>query len=203
MTLGQRIKEARLEKQMTQQELVGEFITRNMLSKIENDSATPSVRTLEYLADRLGLSPGEFLSDSIQADSEGLDALEKLLEEDPKEFTRRLPEEKRRVRESEQRLRLLEAESCLLRGELAQAQELLELDEPEAPSLRFRHLMLRGSHALASGNLEKSRLLLSQAERVAPPRADMAKLYRQLEKCCQLLGDYENAYLYATLQRGA
>lgn len=63
MTLGQKIKEARLSRGMTQRELVGDYITRNMLSKIENDSATPSVRTLEYLAGVLGLPTSYFLSD--------------------------------------------------------------------------------------------------------------------------------------------
>ncbi len=61
MTLGQKIKDARLARGMTQKELVGDFITRNMLSKIENDSATPSVRTLERLAGALGLPTGYFL----------------------------------------------------------------------------------------------------------------------------------------------
>ncbi len=64
MTLGQKIKEARLERNMTQKEVVGDYITRNMLSKIENDSATPSVKTLEYLASALGLPAGYFMSDS-------------------------------------------------------------------------------------------------------------------------------------------
>ncbi len=63
MTLGQKIRAARIERQMTQKQLVGDQITRNMLSKIENDSATPSVRTLEYLAGRLGLNAGYFLSE--------------------------------------------------------------------------------------------------------------------------------------------
>lgn len=48
--LGKRIKEARIAKKMTQSEVVGDFITRNMLSQIENGTATPSVKTLEYLA---------------------------------------------------------------------------------------------------------------------------------------------------------
>ena len=48
--LGKRIKEARLAKKMTQTEVVGSFITRNMLSQIESGSATPSLKTLEYLA---------------------------------------------------------------------------------------------------------------------------------------------------------
>ena len=37
--LGKRIKEARLAKKMTQSELVGTFITRNMLSRIESGNA--------------------------------------------------------------------------------------------------------------------------------------------------------------------
>lgn len=45
--LGKRIKEARLAKKMTQSELVGTFITRNMLSRIESGNACPSVKTLE------------------------------------------------------------------------------------------------------------------------------------------------------------
>ncbi len=55
MTLGEKIKTARIQQGMTQKELVGDYITRNMLSKIEHDSATPSVKTLEYLAEALGL----------------------------------------------------------------------------------------------------------------------------------------------------
>lgn len=64
MTLGQKIKEARIQQGITQKALVGNAITRNMLSKIENDSAAPSVRTLEYLAGALNLPTGYFLSDA-------------------------------------------------------------------------------------------------------------------------------------------
>ena len=56
-TLGKRIKEARLAKKMTQSEVVGDFITRNMLSQIESGSATPSVKTLEYLCKVLEIDP--------------------------------------------------------------------------------------------------------------------------------------------------
>ena len=48
--LGRRLKAARLAKKMTQSEVVGNFITRNMLSQIESGTATPSMKTLEYLA---------------------------------------------------------------------------------------------------------------------------------------------------------
>ncbi len=48
--LGKKIRALRLQKKMTQKEVVGDFITRNMLSQIESGAATPSMRTLEYLA---------------------------------------------------------------------------------------------------------------------------------------------------------
>ena len=50
MTLGQKLKQTRLARGMTQSQVVGGRITRNMLSQIENDLASPSVGTLEYLA---------------------------------------------------------------------------------------------------------------------------------------------------------
>jgi transcriptional regulator with XRE-family HTH domain len=53
--LGKKLKEARLTKKMTQSDVVGTFITRNMLSQIESGAASPSLRTLEYLANKLEL----------------------------------------------------------------------------------------------------------------------------------------------------
>lgn len=53
--LGKRIREARLFRKMTQSELAGDAITRNMLSLIESGTASPSVKTLQYLAERLGV----------------------------------------------------------------------------------------------------------------------------------------------------
>ena len=78
MTLGQKIRQARIERGLTQKQLVGEHITRNMLSKIENDSATPSVRTLEYLASRLGVSPGYFMNDLAYSDGSSPDGLDEM-----------------------------------------------------------------------------------------------------------------------------
>lgn len=59
--LGIRIKEARLAKKMTQSDVVGDFITRNMLSQIESGNAVPSIKTLNYLAGVLEISPSELL----------------------------------------------------------------------------------------------------------------------------------------------
>ena len=61
--LGRRIKEIRLAKKMTQSEVVGNYITRNMLSQIESGLATPSMRTLEYIAYALDVSLSTLLLD--------------------------------------------------------------------------------------------------------------------------------------------
>ena len=61
MTLGNKIKSLRKSMKMTQKELAGDFITRNMLSRIENDSATPSMKTMEYLAMKLDKPIGYFV----------------------------------------------------------------------------------------------------------------------------------------------
>ena len=63
MELGQKIKEARLQAGLSQRQLCGEEITRNMLSQIENGSARPSMTTLRYLASRLGVSVSYFLEE--------------------------------------------------------------------------------------------------------------------------------------------
>ncbi len=69
MNIGEKIKRLRGEKFMTQAELAGDKITRNMLSLIEKGTASPSVQTLVYLAERLKVSPGYLLADS---EEEGL-----------------------------------------------------------------------------------------------------------------------------------
>ena len=63
MNIGKKIKELRTEKLMTQSELAGAEITRNMLSRIENEAALPSLGTVLYLADRLGVPAGYLLSE--------------------------------------------------------------------------------------------------------------------------------------------
>ena len=63
MTLGQKLKQTRLARGMTQSQVVGDRITRNMLSQIENDLASPSVGTLEYLASVLNVRLSWLLAD--------------------------------------------------------------------------------------------------------------------------------------------
>ena len=62
MTLGEKIKTARIERKMTQADLASGAITRNMLSAIESDKATPSIATLAHIADSLDLPVSYLLS---------------------------------------------------------------------------------------------------------------------------------------------
>lgn len=78
MELGKKLRQARLEAGLSQRQLCGDEITRNMLSLIENGSAKPSMKSLQYLAGRLGktvsyfleetavLSPNQALMDSLR-----------------------------------------------------------------------------------------------------------------------------------------
>lgn len=70
ITLGQKIRQARKSKGLTQQEVVGDFITRNMLSKIENDVANPSIKTVEYLAKRLNKPVSYLLENLVSSNME-------------------------------------------------------------------------------------------------------------------------------------
>lgn len=63
MDLGEKLRQARLEAGLSQRQLCGEQITRNMLSQIESGKAKPSVETLTFLAQQLGKPVGYFLQD--------------------------------------------------------------------------------------------------------------------------------------------
>lgn len=61
--LGNKIKTLRKALGMTQSELAGNRLTKGMLSQIENSKATPSMSTLEYLAQQLGCEPSDLLNE--------------------------------------------------------------------------------------------------------------------------------------------
>ena len=63
MIIGQKIKNLRIAKMLTQQELAGDSITRNMLSRIENGFAQPSLQTLMYISEKLGVPAGYLLAE--------------------------------------------------------------------------------------------------------------------------------------------
>lgn len=67
MELGEKLKKARLEAGLSQRELCGDRITRNMLSQIENGSARPSMDTLAFLAAGTGKPISYFLEEDAVA----------------------------------------------------------------------------------------------------------------------------------------
>ena len=67
MTLGEKILQARQASGLSQRQLCGEMITRNMLSQIEHGTASPSMDTLRYLAARLGKPVSYFLEEEDAA----------------------------------------------------------------------------------------------------------------------------------------
>lgn len=62
-SLGERIKHLRKELKMTQTDLAGGEMTKSMLSQIENNLATPSMKNMQYIAGRLGRHISYFLED--------------------------------------------------------------------------------------------------------------------------------------------
>ncbi|MGE7674774.1 helix-turn-helix domain-containing protein [Lysinibacillus sp. NPDC094403] len=60
-SLGTRIRKLRKERKLTLEELAGDRLTKGMLSQIENDKAKPSMESLEYIAERLGVKASELL----------------------------------------------------------------------------------------------------------------------------------------------
>lgn len=127
MTMGQRILQARLEAGLSQRELAGEEITRNMLSSLEHDTANPSVATLRYLSRRLGKPVSFFFGED--GPSAGVAAFES--------------GDYRRCRElltpAEARwlgpiALVREAEQAVAEGRIPYARQLLgELGEPDSP----------------------------------------------------------------------
>lgn len=63
MELGEKLLQARQEAGLSQRQLCGDVITRNMLSQIEHGTARPSMATLQYLASRLGKPISWFLEE--------------------------------------------------------------------------------------------------------------------------------------------
>jgi transcriptional regulator with XRE-family HTH domain len=78
--MSKRLKELRIARGLTQSEVAGDSISRNMLSLIENGQARPSVDTLLYLAAKLEVPAGYFFSADEKEDAyyEKLEAITKL-----------------------------------------------------------------------------------------------------------------------------
>ncbi|MGE7926330.1 helix-turn-helix domain-containing protein [Lysinibacillus xylanilyticus] len=60
-SLGTRIRKLRKDRKLTLEALAGDRLTKGMLSQIENDKAKPSMESLDYIAERLGVKASELL----------------------------------------------------------------------------------------------------------------------------------------------
>lgn len=159
MALGEKLRQARLEAGLSQQTLCNGEITRNMLSRIENGAACPSMRTLQYLASRLGKSMSYFLEEgaATSPNQEVMESARRLY--DAREYDRaalvlegyRAPDP---VYDREKALlyvlvRLAMAEQAIARGKDRLARELLESTEVSSPycaeALNRQRLLLLGS----------------------------------------------------------
>lgn len=260
MKLGEKIRQARLEAGLTQRQLCGEKITRNMLSQIENGSAQPSMDTLRYLSGKLGRGMGFFLDDDTQEnlmsrawaaydsgdDSTVLNMLEQFAESESQENREYL------LLKNLSLLRLARASASqgretYTRKLLAQAQML---ESPWLPELKLRRLSIQAElgmpvelaelpdlddqlylyayAAMRSGQPERAadfldaagdrgnsrwRLLRARTLMAQGEYASAIKLLQLeekkkpeeaiplLEQCFRELGDFQQAYHYACLQR--
>ena len=70
MELGEKLRQARLSAGLSQRQLCGTEITRNMLSQIESGKARPSMTTLQYLANQLDKPVSFFLEEGDRSPSD-------------------------------------------------------------------------------------------------------------------------------------
>ena len=136
MELGAKIKQARLDAGLSQRQLCGDTITRNMLSLIESGRAKPSMDTLQYLAGQLGKPMGYFLEEQAALpESQELKQLRLALAQ---QCISILDDASRK----DESWYLLRGQIALSMGEYARAAELLKQAERVYPKLCLAALEL-------------------------------------------------------------
>ena len=163
MTLGEKLKQARLEAGLSQRQLCGNHMTRNMLSQLENGSARPSMATLEYLARQLGKPISWFLEEASLSNPALEEARAALAKGDLSGLRRSLDDAREMTEES----RLLEFLWHLQAGETAYRQQRL----PYARELLGKALEMEGLYITAPLRY-RCRVLLTLAGDTAPLEAD-------------------------------
>lgn len=181
MELGEKLRQARLEAGLSQRQLCGEVITRNMLSQIESGKARPSMATLQYLASQLGKTAGYFLEENVAASVNA----EKMAEA-------------RRAYAAKDHSAVLQI--------LKEYQQPDPLFEQEHAYLMALCTIAIGKERLEGGNPLEAVPLLEQVDRSSIYyREDMERQRRQLllrgyeslEQYYKEREDYQQAYLYA------
>lgn len=222
MELGEKIRKARLEAGLSQRQLGGEEITRNMLSLIEHGTAKPSMKTLRFLAQQLGKPLSYFLedgaedprsltqsADTLRQAAEALTAgkaiyagqlLEQvssplLLREKLLLFARIPGADLKKITDSLPSLDeelLLRAEAALITEDLSRCRIFLEACEDREAP---RWLFLMGRLYMAQEDWAKASACLKLVEQTYPEAIPL------LETCFRELGDFQQAYEYARKQK--
>lgn len=223
MELGEKIRKARLEANLSQRQLCGDEITRNMLSLIEHGTAKPSMKTLRYLAQQLGKPISYFLEDgaedpgSLTQSAEALRQAAEALEEGKFIYSAQLLEQVSSPLLCQEKLLLLSRipgtdltavckelpsldDELLLRSEAAliskdhqRCQRLLEACENREAP---RWLFLMGRLHMGQSHWTEAATCLEKAEAAYPEAIPL------LEVCFRELGDFRRAYEYACKQKG-
>ncbi len=178
MELGQRLRQARQEKGISQRQLCGDTITRNMLSLIENGAAIPSLDTLLFLARQLD-KPVSYFLDEQTLTSPNQSVMEKarsfLAEGKPDAVLEALADYRRPDATFDYEAALLEALACILLAEEAISRE----KRPYARELLERAAAAGQRTPYYTQELERRRLLiLAQLVPMVLPADDRELLLR-------------------------
>ncbi len=205
MELGQRLKQTRLEAGLSQRQLCGDQLTRNMLSLIENGAAHPSMDTLLYLAGRLGKPVSFFLEEeSVSPNQHRIAAARAAFSQgDPGAAMEILSAYEGPDPVFDAERHLLES-FCLLSCVGSQPNAPLSAQIAAAAQqtpyfskdLQWRWLLLQGDAAMDAGDPQTALHWYTLAQKQAPEQT-----WFRLEKCHEQLQDYKMAYHYACLQR--
>lgn len=175
MTLGEKLRQVRVERGLSQAQVAGTQITRNMLSQIEHDQASPSVKTLLYLAETLDISAGWLLEE----DGSGrLDEQARLL------FQKRDYASSLELLLSQQRLSE-EARLILFRSALRYGRQLLDDGKiEEAEKTMKAVLLIDGSYISDWDGLKARGILCECAMRQGHDSAEAFAQYLALYESC-------------------
>ena len=193
MDLGQKIRQARLEAGLSQRQLCGDTITRNMLSQIENGTARPSMDTLACLAARLERPIGYFLGEQV---SSNLDIMTQARSAYAREDYASLSEILQGYRAPDavfdeeyallQLLKLLaQAEKAVAENHLAHARQLLE--EADAQQTCYRTPLLEQQRLLLLAQVSSENVELPSLDRQLLIRAEIALKAGDFDRCRALL----------------
>ncbi|HEY7347864.1 MAG TPA: tetratricopeptide repeat protein [Ktedonobacterales bacterium] len=188
--IGERVRQARIAANMTQQELAGETYSKSYISAVERGKMTPSFQALRILADRLGRSLSFFFG-------EGEAPLGTPAESGA--ATGVLPDGERQRREERAKQMLKEAEEWLVKSQPDKALEALHVsaDAPPADLPTYeqpRWYRLAGWASLLARkfpeaiNWLESGLGLVETLRTQAPSAQKAQLGEMAERMRELLG---------------